>query len=697
MSKHPHTSKNTTHPILTSLLLLSGVVLILVGVGVVWIALTPTPDIGSFATREISQSTKIYDRTGTVLLYDLNTETKREIVPIASTSPYVQKATVAIEDAGFYEHSGIRLTSIARAIFADILGASFSQGGSTITQQVVKNSILTDEKSISRKVHEWVLAIKLEQNYSKDQILETYLNEVPYGGSLYGVEAASESYFGTNAANITLAESAYLAAIPQSPTYYSPYGTHRAALDERQALVLTRMKQLGFITDSQYIEAKKEVVTFNPRQPSSIIAPHFVFYIRNYLENKYGQQELSSGGLKVITTLDADLEHTAESLVNQYALENVKKFNASNASLIAIDPKTGQILAMVGSRNYFDSAIDGNFNAATSHRQPGSTFKPFVYAAALLKGFTPDTTVLDVPTQFSTSCNPSDTHNNTPPCYAPSDYDDKFRGPMTFTTALAQSINVPAVKTIYLAGIQNTLNVASALGITSLGDRSQYGLSLALGAGEVSLLELTSAYSVFANDGVRNAPTGILSVTDASGKTLEQYTPAPVQAIDTNVAREMSSMLSNNAARYPEYPTVNPLTIPGYDLAVKTGTTNDYKDAWTVGYTPSLALGVWAGNNDNKPMVKEIAGYIVAPMWNAVMQKALLKYPKEYFGEASAPTTTLSPVLQGIWNPGGAIHSLLYWINKDEPQGPAPTNPNNDPQYRYWEYAAQSWFGSNGN
>jgi 1A family penicillin-binding protein len=680
--------------VLAIALVVAGVFLILAGAGAVWVALTPTPDIGSFATREISQSTKIYDRTGTVLLYDLNTDTKRDIVSLASTSPYIQKATVAIEDADFYQHSGIRVTSIIRAMLADFLGASLSQGGSTITQQVVKNSILTNTKSISRKVHEWLLAIKLEQKYSKDQILETYLNEVPYGGSLYGVEAASESYFGTNASQLSLAEAAYLAAIPQAPTFYSPYGNNRKSLDTRQALVLTRMKQLGFITDSEYSAAKAETVVFNPQTPSSIIAPHFVFYIKDYLENKYGPQELASGGLKVVTTLDADLEHTAESLVNQYALANVKKFNASNAALVAIDPKTGQILAMVGSRNYFDPAIDGNFNAATSHRQPGSTFKPFVYSAALLKGFTPDTTVFDVPTQFSTFCNPSDITNDTPPCYAPGDYDNKFRGPMTFTTALAQSINVPAVETLYLAGIQNVLNVASAMGITSLGDRSQYGLSLALGAGEVSLLELTSAYSVFANDGVRNPPTGILSVTDASGNVLEQYTAAPVQALDPNISREMSSMLSNNPARFPEYPTVNPLTIPGYDVAVKTGTTNDYKDAWTVGYTPALALGVWAGNNDNTPMVKEIAGYIVAPMWNAIMTKALAKYPKEYFSDPAPYPTTISPVLQGTYNPGGVLHSLLYWIDKDDPQGPQPTNPNDDPQYRYWEYGVQAWFGS---
>ena len=688
MPKH-RTRPKKYHYVVALLLIVVGVMFMLAGAGIIWIALTPTPDIDSFGSREISQSTKIYDRTGTVLLYDLNTETKRDIVSLASTSPYIQKATVAIEDSGFYQHSGVRITSILRAMLADLVGASLSQGGSTITQQVVKNSILTNTKSISRKVHEWVLAIKLEQKYSKDQILETYLNEIPYGGTIYGVEAASELYFGTNAANLTLAEAAYLAAIPQAPSYYSPYGSHKDALTTRQQLVLSRMKQLGFITDAEYQTARNEKVVFNPQQPSSIIAPHFVFYIRQYLENKYGAQELASGGLKIITTLDATLQHTAEGLVNQYALSNVTKFKASNASMVAIDPKTGQILAMVGSRNYFDKQIDGSYNATTALRQPGSTFKPFVYSAALLKGFTTDTAIYDVPTQFSTSCRPNDNYNDTPPCYAPSDYDNKFRGAMTFTTALAQSINVPAVKAAYLAGIPNILSLVGSFGIDTLGDPKQYGLSLALGAGDVSLLELTNAYAIFANDGVRNPVTGILSVTDAGGNVLEQYTPAPVQVLDTNVAREMSSMLSNNQARYPEYPASNPLNIPGYDVAAKTGTTNDYRDAWTIGYTPSIVLGTWAGNNDNSPMVKEIAGYIVAPMWNAIMTKALTEYPKAYFSEPDPEPAGLSSVLTGQAGP----HELLYYIDKNNPQGASPINPSQDPQYAYWEYGLQSWFG----
>ena len=350
-----------------------------------------------------------------------------------------------------------------------------------------------------------------------------------------------------------------------------------------------------------------------------------MFYIEQYLEDKYGPDAVNQG-LNVITTLDTDLQHAAETTVNKYALANEKQFNASNAALVAIDPKTGQILAMVGSRDYFDTEIQGNFNVALASRQPGSSFKPFVYATALLKGYTPQTAIFDLPTQFSTACGVSDVYNDTPPCYAPSNYDDKFRGPMTFTTALAQSINVPAVKTLYLAGIQNVLNLATGMGITTLGSPEQYGLSFALGAAEVRLLDLTSAYGVFANDGVRNAPTGILSVTDNTGKLLEEYKANPEQVLDVGVARSMDAMLSNNEARFPEYQPNNPLHFDGYDVAAKTGTTNDYRDVWTIGFSPNIVVGTWAGNNDNRPMVKEIAGYVVAPMWHAFMEVALQRY-----------------------------------------------------------------------
>lgn len=684
------------HTFFALVLALFGLGFLFAGIIFITVTVTPVPDISSFASRQIDQSTKIYDRTGQVLLYDYNRDAKRSIVPISDISPNTINATIAIEDSSFYEHGGIRLTSIFRAIFADAFGGSLSQGGSTITQQVVKNELLTNKKSVIRKINEWALAIKMEQVYSKEQILETYLNNIPYGGTLYGIEAAAEAYFGVPAKDLTLAEAAYLAGMIQAPSYYSPYGSHRAELDARKDLVLERMHTLGFIDDAAYARSKAEKVSFATAGQNSIIAPHFVFYILNQLEAMYGASALMSG-LKVTTTLDADLQVKSESIVNQYALKNEKDFRASNASLVAIDPATGQILTMVGSRNFFDKAIDGQYNATLALRQPGSTMKPFIYSLALERGYTRDTVIFDTPTQFSTSCKPSDNFNGTPPCYAPADYDNKFRGPMTFETALAQSINIPAIKTLYLVGIQNAINLAKSFGLTTLGDPNQYGLTLVLGGGEVRLLDLTGAYAAFANDGVLNTPTGILEVDDAQGNILTAFMPQPKRVLPENIARDMSAMLSDAQARLPEYPLNSPLSFPGYDVAVKTGTTDDTRDAWVLGYTPSLAIGVWTGNNDNSKMVKSIAGFIAAPMWHEAMAYGLSKYPKTYFGEPSPILTTVPPMLRGNWyipDAQGAVvpHDLLYWTDKNNPQGPPPSNPAQDPQFAYWEYGVSSWY-----
>lgn len=680
------------------ILALFGLCFFVSGIFLVAVAITPVPDIGSFASRQIDQSTKIYDRTGQVLLYDYNRDAKRDVISLPSISPNTIQATIAIEDSSFYEHGGIRITSIVRAMLADAFGGSLSQGGSTITQQVVKNTLLTNEKSITRKIHEWVLSLKLEGVYSKNQILETYLNNISYGGMLYGVEAASEAYFGIPAKDLSIAESAYLAAMIKAPTYYSPYGTHRAELDARKNIVLGRMYTLGFINDETLASSEAEKVSFSVTGKNSIIAPHFVFYILNRLEEKYGTGALVTG-LKVTTTLDADLQSKAESILSAYATQNEKNFRASNNSLIAIDPSTGQILTMIGSRNFFDANIDGQYNSTLALRQPGSAMKPFIYSLALMNGYTRNTVVFDTPTQFSTLCKPSDNYNNTPPCYAPSDYDEKFRGPMTFETALAQSINIPAIKVLYLVGIQNAVNLAKSFGLTTLGDSGQYGLTLVLGGGEVRLLDLTGAYATFANDGIKNTPAGILEVDDAQGNVLEQFAPQSSVVLPENIARDISAMLSDAPARLPEYPLDSPLSFKGYDVAVKTGTTNDTRDAWVIGYTPSIAIGVWAGNNDNTPMVKSIAGFIAAPMWHEVMAYSLSKYPKTYFGESSSISSSVPPMLQGNWripdaNGNVMPHSLLYWTDKNNPLGPSPLNPSQDPQFDYWEYGISEWYAS---
>ncbi len=671
-----------------------GAGLFLLGVSILWVALTPVPDLNTLSTRKISESTKILDRTGTTVLHDLNPDVTRDMRPYEDISPNVINATIAVEDDSFYDHAGFRPLSFLRAVLVNlrIIPGVLGQGGSTITQQVVKNTILTNEKSIVRKVHEIILAVKLEQKYSKQEILELYFNNTPYGGTLYGIEAASRAFFGKSASELTLPEGAYLAAIPQAPTRYSPYGNNRELLDARKDYALDRMASLGMITKEEAAAAKATVVTFAPQRENSIIAPHFVFYIQQYLEETYGPSALTDG-LVVTTTLDVDLQREAEAIVKPYAIENETRVGAENAALLALDPKTGHILTMIGSRDYFDENIDGNYNIVLAKRQPGSSFKPFVYATALLKGYTTQTAIFDLPTQFSTACRPEDIDKHEYPCYAPGNYDDKFRGPMTFTTALAQSINIPAVKTMYLAGIENVIDLATRMGITTLGDAKNYGLSLALGAGEVRLLDLVSAYGVFAADGVRHEPTGILKVEDAKGRVLEEYESKPVEVLDAGVARDISWMLSNNEARFPEYSAVNPFAIPGHDVAAKTGTTNEYRDAWTVGYTPQIVVGVWAGNNDNRPMQKRVAGFIVSPMWRQFMDVAMEHYGNEYFAEPRPIPDNAPLPLRGIYSSGDETeaHEILHFINKDAPLSFG--NSRGDAQYPYWEYAISAWVG----
>ncbi len=678
-----------------TLLLGVGFFFLFSAVFLLWIMTIDMPSVTGFHNRRVAESTKIFDKTGEVLLYDVHGTVRRTIVPLNEMSRHVKNATIAIEDAEFYTHRGIKPTAIARAVWTNIVTGKLlrGQGGSTITQQVVKNTLLSPEKTITRKIKEWVLALRLENNLTKDQILEIYLNETPYGGTIYGVEEASRYFFGKKASDITLVESAYLAALPQAPTYYSPYGNHRDDLELRKNLVLLKMKENGFITEEEYQKALPEQVVFSQNEENGIRAPHFVFYIREYLEEKYGADIVSEGGLQVITTLDWELQEQAEEIVRTHALKNEKTFNAENAALVAIDPKNGHILTMVGSRGYFDDAIDGKYNIALAERQPGSSFKPFVYATAFAKGYTPDTVVFDVPTQFNANCAPNDfeTHDA---CYSPGNYDSVFRGPMTLRDALAQSVNIPAVKALYLSGVRESLDTAKRLGITTLTRPiGEYGLPLVLGGGEVTLLEMVSAYATFAHDGVRNPHVGILKVTDANGKVLEEYEENTTQALDAEVARYINNILSDNIARTPAFGSSSALLIPGYDVAAKTGTTNDYRDVWIVGYTPTIAVGAWAGNNDNSPMEKKVAGFIIAPLWNEFMRIALTHVPTESFIPPTPKEEREGPaILYGDWSGNGSgIHSILYWVNKENPLGPSPSNPATDSQFSLWEYGVLSW------
>ena len=674
------------------------VVMFSVGILVAWATILKIPAIDNFQNRKVAESTKIYDRTGNILLYDVHGTMRRTAVPLDDISPNLRNASVAIEDAEFYQHYGFRPLSFLRALSVDILSLKFVQGGSTITQQVVKNALLTQDKTIIRKIKEIILAIKLERVYSKDQILGTYLNETSYGGTIYGVQEASQYFFGVPAKDVTLAEAAYMAALPQAPTRYSPYGNHRDELEGRKNLVLQKMKENGFISDAEYETAMKEGVVFKDTAEAGIKAPHFVFYVREYLESRYGADAVERSGLQVTTTLDYDLQKKAEETLTKAALSNEKNFNASNAGLVAIDPKTGQILTMVGSRGYFDPDIEGKVNIALANRQPGSAFKPFVYATALEKGYTPETILFDLQTQFGSQCRPDD-FSGEPPCYSPGNFDLKFRGPMTLREAIAQSVNVPSVKVLYLAGITDSLKTASDMGISTLGDKNQYGLTLVLGGGEVNLLEMTGAYAVFANDGVRNPPTGIMSVKDSAGNVLETYEENSSRVLDPQIARQMNDILSDNVARTPEFGADSPLYFPETPVADKTGTTNDYRDAWVIGYTPGVSLGAWAGNNDNSPMQKKIAAFIVAPMWHEVMAYAIGKYPAEPFIPAAPETEldSLPPVLRGIWNtnPSQGVHEILHWTKKGDPRSGPPANPSSDPQFALWEYPVQLWASTN--
>lgn len=720
MTTHTHSHKKSLWRGNTALLV-SSLLAISLALFLLWISSLSLPDFSTLYERRVAQSTKIYDRTGKVLLYNVYKNKQRTVISSADISPFIKNATIAIEDSEFYQHHGVRPTSIIRALFADIKSGDKSQGGSTITQQVIKNALLSNEKTLTRKIKEAILALKLERVMSKDDILTLYLNESPYGGSIYGIEEAALSFFGKHAKDIDLAEAAYLAALPQAPTFYSPYGKNKDALEKRKNLVLSRMVELGFIKKEEATSAEKEKVTFLPPSERGIRAPHFVQYIREQLEDEYGTDAVETEGYKVITTIDATMQEKAEATVKEYGDINEKNFNAKNAGLVAMDPKTGDILAMVGSRDYFDLEHEGNFNITLAKRQPGSAFKPFVYATLFKKGYTDSTVLFDVPTQFSTTC---DAYGKGSNCYMPQNYDDKFRGPMTIREALAQSINIPAVKALYLAGINDSIETARDMGITTLTDPKRYGLTLVLGGGEVTLLEMTNAYGVFAQDGVFHPHRGILEIQNAKGETIYQAENSERQALDTNIARTITSILSDNVARIPTFGTNSPLMFSGREVAAKTGTTDDYHDVWVIGYTPNVVVGAWAGNNDNTPIAKKIAGLVIVPMWRNYMDKILPELPNESFNRPEiGDTSTLKPVFRGIWQGGVSqiidkttglpatettlpenkeekitpeIHSILYWVNKNDPLGPAPSNPSNDPQYNLWETPIQVWAKSNG-
>lgn len=669
-------------------------------VGIIFILLyliylrTTLPDPETLVTRAVKESTKVYDRTGQVLLYDIYEGEKRTIVPWSDIPQTLKDATVAAEDNNFYQHRGVDFRGIIRALLRDIQSTSFSEGGSTITQQLVKNALLTNEKAVSRKIKEAMLSIEIERKFSKDEILWMYLNQIPYGSTAYGVEAASHLYFGKSAHDLDLNESAIIASIARAPSYYSPYGKHVDELIARHNFVLKRMRDLGYISDREYQDAINEKIVFKD-QENKLIAPHFVLMARDELIKKYGEDRVSNGGFKIITTLDADLQKKAEELVAKYAAINKQRYKATNASLVAIDPKTGDVLALVGSADYFDTANEGNFNVATAQRQPGSSFKPFAYATAFAKGYTDSTILLDTRTEFNPRCSPEGTQLRDrygSQCYHPLNYDLKYHGAVTMRQALQNSLNVPSVETLYLASIDDTVATARKMGITTLKDSSQYGLALVLGGAEVRLVDITSAYGVFGNDGIRNPWELIQRVELGDGSVLDEKKDDPQRVLDPQVARLMSDVLSDNNARIPEFGPNSALYFPGYQIAAKTGTTQDNRDGWVIGYSTGIAVGVWTGNNNNSSMTRVGAGISAAgPLWHAFMAEAIKKIPPDHFIPPD-PVHIDKIMLNGNYVYNGEIHTILYYVDRNNPRGAFPSNPAGDPQFPNWEWAAQHSF-----
>lgn len=658
------------------------------------------PDPESIATRKVGESTKIYDRTGQVLLYDIHGEEKRTVIPWEQIPDTIKKATLASEDSAFYNHKGLDLKGILRAFLKDVIHLGVSQGGSTITQQLVKNALLGDERTVSRKIKEAVLAIEIERRFTKDQIFWMYLNQVPYGSNAYGVEAAAKKFFGKNASGLTIAEAATIASVTKAPSYYSPFGNHVNELIIRKNSVLARMKALGFLSDTEYQTVLKQKLEFKSSN-ESIQAPHFVIMVKEYLSAKYGESAVENDGFKITTTLNSDFQSIAEETVSKYAKINKEKYKASNAALVAIDPKNGDVLALVGSKDYFNVADEGNFNVVIANRQPGSAFKPFAYAVALEKGYPDDTVIFDLKTEFSPNCEPDASQTKDSyglNCYHPQNYDGRYRGPVTFRQGLAQSLNVPSVKVLYLAGVNDTIDLAEKMGITTLGDKSRFGLSLVLGGAEVKLVDLVSAYGIFANEGMRNPWSFIQKVESSDGSVLEEKENKPERVLDPQIAHLITNMLSDNSARAPILGYSSSLYIPGRDVAAKTGTTQENRDAWVVGYTPSLVTGVWTGNNKNESMTKEGAGISASgPMWHEFMARALSTLPNEKFPNPD-PITANKVMLNGNYtytregSSSPEYHEILYYIDKKNPLGPMPTDPSQDSQFTNWEWAVKNTY-----
>jgi len=610
------------------------------------------PDPGTLAHRQLFQTARIFDRNGK-LLQEINDPEggRRTLVTLDQIPKIAQQATIAAEDASFYDNPGFDVRAVVRAAYQWALNGEPVSGASTITQQLVKNTLLGPEQTAERKIKEAFLAMELTRRYSKDQILEMYMNEIPYGNRAYGIEAAAETYFGKPAKDLTLPEASLLAGLPQAPSFYDPY-TNLPAAKERQAYVLDQMVKTGAITSQQRDEAAAAPLNFVPQsQQTAQEAPHFVTYVLQQVEQQFGTEAVYREGLQITTSLDLDLQHLAEQSASAH-IADIRARKATNAALVAIQPSSGQIQAMLGSVNFNDASIDGQVNVALALRQPGSTLKPFTYITAFAKGWNPATMLWDIPTTF-------------PGGYKPNDFDNKFPGPMPVRDALAQSRNIPAVEALQFVTVPEMIATAHRFGIEDLREPDRYGLSVTLGGGEVKLLDLTYAYTVFANggqqigvgvpadqreDGFRQFdPVSILKVTDSSGKVLYDNKQGSAQVADPRLVYQVTSILSDDRARQPTYGANSPLVLANRQAAVKTGTTDAFRDSWVVGYTPDLVTGVWVGNSDGSPMndVLGVAG--AGQIWHSFMAGALADTPASEFkppqGVQQADVCALSGML----------------------------------------------------
>lgn len=580
------------------------------------------PEPGKLIEAQAANSTRIYDRND-IPLYSVYEDVNRTYVKLDQIPKNLQQATIAIEDKNFYKNDGFSITGYIRGLIIDPILRRRLTGGSTITQQLVKNVLLSSERTLPRKIKELVLSIQVDKRYSKDEILEMYLNDVPYGGTAIGVEAAAETYFGKKVKELTLSESALLAGLPQSPSTYSPFTGNKYYIG-RSAQVLKTLREQEYITKEQEEKANAEIkkMKFTQRDAVSMKSPHFVIYVKQILASQFGEAAVENGGLQVKTTLDYEIQKKSEDIVKS-EIEKLKGYRVGNGAAVVADPKTGEILAMVGSKDYFDTDADGNFNVALANRQPGSSLKPVMYATAFEKGYTPSTLIMDVKTDFPTQ-------DPEKPIYTPVNYDGKFRGPVQLRFALGNSLNIPAVKMLSRTGVADVMEKGYEMGIENwqptAKNLSSVGLSLVLGGRETSLLSEVSAYSVFANKGIRHDPITILEVKDNRGKTLYKAKKKEGQRVlSEEISFLISHILLDNNARSDAFGPSSFLNIPGRTVSVKTGTTDEKRDNWTVGYSPSYVVGVWVGNNDNGPMNPAVASGVTgaSPIWNKIMTEVL--------------------------------------------------------------------------